>query len=237
MASRQDFWEFFDDFDGGAITIATTATNPSPWKITDTSSAGTPTYVRGVDDGTTGGGAYGAAAVTLEATSEVQNLCLSFGDVLQMDLQDRLVFECRIKTNGATMTSGSSLAFGLTGDRNDAIDSIAQAALFRVIGADSTTAVVVESDDGTTDLDDKATGQTLINVYKTFKIDLQDLTKVKFYMTDSTGKLARVAAGTTFDMSAYSGSVQPFFQIQKTASANTNGFVLDYVRITGRRVN
>ena len=237
MAGRQDFWEFFDDFEGGAITQVSTAELPSPWKITDTSSAGTPTYVRGVDDGTTGGGAFGVFAATLEATSEVQNVCLSWGDVLQIDVQDRVVFECRIKTNGATMTSGSSLAFGLTGDRNDTIDTIAQAALFRVIGADSTTLVVCESDDGTTDKDDIATGLTLINAYKYFKIDMQDLTNVKFFMTDGNSKLVRVASGTTFDMSAYAGSLQPFFQIQKTATANTNGYVLDYCRITGRRVN
>jgi hypothetical protein len=135
------------------------------------------------------------------------------------------------------MTSGSSLAFGMTGDRNDAIDSVAQAALFRVIGADSTTAVVVESDDGTNDNDDKATGQTLINAYKYFKIDMQNLANVKFYMTDGNSKLVRVATTVTFDMSNYAGSLQPFFQIQKTATTNTNGFVLDYVRITGRRVN
>jgi hypothetical protein len=73
MASRQDFWEFFDDFAGGAITMLTTAAAHSPWKITDTSAAGTPTYVQGVDDGTTGGGAYGVAAVTLESTNEVPN--------------------------------------------------------------------------------------------------------------------------------------------------------------------
>lgn len=237
MASRQDFWEFFDDFEGGAITQVATAELPSPWKITDTSSAGTPTYVRGVDDGTTGGQPFGVFVATMDSQSEVQNVCLSFGDILQMDIDDGLVFECRIKTSGATMTSGSSLAFGLTGDRNDTIDTIAQAALFRVIGADSTTLVVTETDDGTLDLDDKATGLTLINAWKYFKIDMQDKNNVKFYMTDGNSKLVRVSRTTTFDMGEYAGALQPFFQIQKSSSANTNGFSLDYVRITGRRIN
>lgn len=234
MASNQDFVLFFDDFEGSGATFATSADPATPWLVADTSSAGTPTYTRGNDLGTSGG-AYGEAAVTMDSQSEVQNVCLYWGDKLQFDIAAGLKFECRIKTNGATMTSGSSLAFGLTGDRNDAIDSIAYAALFRVIGADSTTAVVCESDDGTTDLDDKATGQTLINAYKTFKIDMQDKSNVKFYMTDSNSKLIRVAPTVTFDVDQYAGGLQPFFQLQKTASANTNGFVLDYVKISGSR--
>jgi hypothetical protein len=234
MASNQDFILFFDDFIGSGATFPTSADPATPWLVTDTSSAGTPTYTNGNDLGTSGG-ACGEAAVTMDSQSEVQNVCLSFGDKLQFDIAAGLKFECRIKTNATTMTSGSSLAFGLTGDRNDAIDSVANHMLFRVIGADSTTLVVCESDDGTTDTDDKATGQTLINAYKTFKIDAQDKSNVKFYMTDSNSKLIRVAPTVTFDIDQYAGGLQPFFQIQKTSSANTNGFVLDYVKISGSR--
>jgi hypothetical protein len=234
MASNQDFILFFDDFIGSGASFPASADPATPWLITDTSSAGTPTYTNGNDLGTSGG-ACGEAAVTMDSQSEVQNVCLSFGDKLQFDVAAGLKFECRIKTNGATMTSGSSLAFGLTGDRNDTIDTIAAALLFRVIGADSTTLAVVESDDGVTDLDDKATAQTLINAYKTFKIDAQDRSNVKFYMTDSNSKLIQVARNVTFDFDQYAGGLQPFFQIQKTSSANTNGFVLDYVKISGSR--
>ena len=105
--------------------------------------------------------------------------------------------------------------------------------LFRIIGSNS---VVVETDDGTTDLDDKATGQTLANVYKYFKIDATTLSNVKFYMTNSNSRLVRVAAGTTFDMSAYSGALQPFFQLQKASDSNGDTIEIDYVKVTGRRV-
>lgn len=232
MAGKQDFWEFFDDFIYSNATFGTSASATTPWGVTDTSSAGTPTYVSGVDHGTTGGAA-GVAKVDFDNTSEIQNVCLSFLDKLTFDINDRLIFECRLKMNQATLDTATSFAFGLTGDRNDAIDSVAQAMLFRIIGSDS---VVCESDDGTTDKDDVATGQTLVNAYKVFRIDAQNLSDVKFFMDDGNGNLKRVASGTTFDMSAYSGALQPFFQLQKTADTNTDGYTLDYVRVTGRRL-
>lgn len=232
MAGKADFWEFFDDFEGGGTTVPATAEFRSPWGITDTSAAGTPTYVFGVDGGSTAD-AFGIAKLGLESTSEAQNVCLSFDDVLQMAITDRLLFEARVKFV-ATADTATSLAFGLTGDRNDAIDSIAQHMLFRCIGDNN---LVCESDDGTTDLDDKTTGQTLVASWKRFQIDAQDLTNVKFYCGDSGGRLIRVATSVTFDVSAYSGMLQPFFQLQKTADTNTDSVQIDYVYIRGRRIN
>ena len=227
MAGMQDFWCFEDDFFGGG-TLATSGQG-DPWVIADTSASGTPTYVY-VD-----GSSSGEVALDLAATSEVENVCLSFGDKLAMDIDKIQGAEFRIKMNQAALDATSQVAFGLTGDRNDTIDSIAQAAIFRVVGADSTTAVVVESDDGTNNNDAVATGQTLINAYKTFKIDFsQGTSDVRFMMDDANG-LRRVATGTTFDMSNYTGSLQPFVQIQKTADTNTDGLTIDYIKVWGKR--
>jgi hypothetical protein len=224
MAGVKNFWEFFDDFHGVGTFVA--AAGLDQWLITDTSSAGTPTYTR-LDHGTSAG-ASGVARLLLESTSEVQNVCLSFGDKLCFPITDRLIFETRIKTV-ATLDSATSIAWGLTGDRNDAIDSVAQAMIFRVIGNNT---LVCESDDGTTDKDDVATGLTLADTYKVFRVDAQDVTNVKFSVNGT-----RVAKTTTFDMSAYSGCLQPFFQIQKTADTNTDNLDIDYVYVSGRRIN
>ncbi len=235
MASRQDFWEFFDDFDGNGSSISTSALYGSKWSVADTSSAGTPLYKMGVDSGT-GNEAFGVATLEFDSQVEAQNLCLYWTDILQCDINDRLIFETRLKMGQASMDSASMFAFGLCGDRNDTNDSIAYQMSFRLTAA-STTAVVVESDDGVTDKDDVATGLTLINAYKYFKIDASDVTNVKYYMTDGNSKLVRVAAGTTFDMSGYTGCLQPFFQLQKTSDSNVDKVLIDYCRITGRRVN
>ncbi|HSG70825.1 MAG TPA: hypothetical protein VLA12_10445, partial [Planctomycetaceae bacterium] len=142
-------------------------------------------------------------------------------------------FEWRVKQSQASIDTATSIAFGLAGDRNDAIDSIAQNCLFRLIGSSS---VVVETDDGTTDNDDVATGQTLVDSYKTFKVDFSaGKSNIKFYMSDGNGAMKRVASGTTFSMAAYTASLQPIVQIQKTSDSNADGVTLDYFHAWGIR--
>lgn len=234
MAGRQDFWEFFDDFFGTGASISASALYGSPWTVADVSSAGTPTYVIGVDGGAASG-APGIAKLDLVANDEAESIILSFAGIEQFDVNDGLIYECRLKMNQAAVGAVTDFSFGLGAGQNVTWDSTTIMAAFRVVGADSTTAVVVETDDGTTDKNDIATGQTLINAYKTFKIDMTDLTNVKFFMTNANGRLVRVAAGTTFDMSAYSSCLQPIFQLQKASGTDTSGVSIDYVRVTGRR--
>lgn len=218
MAGIQDTIEYADDFIGTSATFPTSADPATPWLVADTSSAGAPTYVRNAS----------AAVLTLASTSEVENLCLYHGDALSFDIDDLQRVEMRVKVSG--MTSGSSLCFGMASARNDTQDSVAANAWFKMVGADSTTAVVVETDDGTTDLDDKATGQTLSTTYKKFVIDFANKKDVKFYING-----IRVAAATTFDMSAYTSGLQPLIQLQKTSSTNTDAVTIDYVKVIAKR--
>jgi len=222
MAGIQDFVEFCEDFLGPMTLTASPAGNDM-WDIADTSSAGTPTY--------TVGGINGEATLAFDSQSEVQNVCLFQSDVLNYDIDNLIDIELRVKMGQAAIDATSMVAFGLSSARNDAIDTIGEQALFRVIGADSTTNVVVESDDGTNNNDDVATGTTLINAYKKFVISFAAGTDdVRFYIDG-----ARVAASTTFDMSNYAAGLQPFVQIQKTADTNTDSVVIDYIKIRSRR--
>lgn len=224
--SERNFWEFCDDFFGARTYSATAGSNVGHgYLIDDTSAAGTPTYAP-VD-----GSEAGEIAVDMASTAEAENICLHQADVLQFDIDKIVEFGCRVKMNQAALDATSQFAIGLTGDRADAIDSIAQAALFRVVGADSTTAIVVETDDGTNDNNDVATGQTLINSYKWLVISFAlGKSDVRFFVDGQP-----VALTTTFDMSNYSGSLQLFAQIQKTSDANTDGFTLDAWYVRGRR--
>jgi hypothetical protein len=213
---------YFDDFLGhGALP---SSQSDSDWLVDDTSASGTPVYSKG--------GIGGEATLQLAATAEVENVCLHHGDDLNFDIDNIKKVYFRVKMAQAAMDAASQVAFGVCSARNDAIDSIAAAACFRVIGADDTTAVVVETDDGSNDNDDVATGQTLSNSYKEFVIDFSGgKSDVKFYMDNGDGNLSRVAASTTFNMSGYSAGLQPFIQIQKTSDTNSDGVVIDYVRI------
>ena len=217
MAGIQDFQEFCDDFNGTVATLPASADPATPWLVDDTSSSGTPTYTTGTSE----------AVLTLASTTEVENVCLHFGDSLDFDIDLLQRVEMRVKTV-ATLDSATSVAFGMASARNDAIDSIASHASFRLIGSNS---VVVESDDSVTDKDDIATGTSLVATYKRFVIDFTGgKSDVKFYIDG-----ARVAASTTFDMSGYSAGLQPYVQIQKTSDANTDSVTVDYVYIVSKR--
>ena len=221
MAGIQDFAEFVDDFWG--TDAYTTAGQGSPWAIADTSAAGSPTYANVTPSAT------GEVALTMAATSEVENVCLSFGDTLPFDIDNLQSFEARVKVSGCT--TGTTISWGLASARNDTPGSIAHRALFRMTGATSTTAVTVETDDNTTDSGLIATGQTLATTYKKFYIDFTGgKTNVKFYIDG-----VRVAPATTFSMSGTTGSLQPFFQIQKAANTNVDSITIDYVRVELKR--
>ncbi len=221
MAGLQDFAIFEDDF-WGADTYST-AGQGTPWAIADTSAAGSPTYASVTPSAT------GEIAMTLASTSEVENVCLSFGDTLCFDIDNVVSFEARVKVSGCT--SGTTIGFGLCSARNDTIGSISARANFRMTGATSTTAVTVETDDNVVDSGLISTGATLATVYKKFYIDFSGgKSNVKFFIDG-----ARVAASTTFSMANYTASLQPFFQIQKAANTNVDAITIDYVRVELKR--
>ena len=220
MAGLKNFEDYVDDFVGASVTLPASANIGTPWIVADTSASGSPTYVR----------AGSVAVLTLAATSEVENLCLHHGDSLAFDIDDIQRVEMRVKL-GAAFTSGSELVFGVGSARNDTTDSVAANAWFKMVGANSTTAVYVETDDGTRDNDDVATGQTLGTTYKEFVIDFAGgKSNVRFFING-----AQVATSTTFDMSGYSSGLQPIIQLQKAANTNVDAVSIDYVFIRAKR--
>lgn len=208
----------------GALAIPTTA-DGGPFVKADTSAGGSPTV-----SGLAGGG----VGLALDSTNEAQNLCIFMNDVLPFDIDDIISCEIIAKTV-ASLDSATQLAFGLISARNDAIDSITEAAVFRCIGTND---VVVESDDGTNNNDDVATGLTLGATWKRFAINFAERnttmeppsvslgrkSNIGFYGANDHGSSRRVASGTRFDMSNYSGGLQLFAQLQKTADTNTTAW-------------
>lgn len=219
MAGLQDFAPYFDDFIGTSATFPTSADPATPWLVADTSAAGTPTYVRNA----------GNAVLTLVSTNEIENVCLYHGDALSFDIDDILSFECRLRVTGCT--SGTSISWGLASARNDDPTAMTALALFRMVGATSTTAVTVETDDNVLDIAPVTSGQTQSTTFKRYLIDFAGgKSNVKFFIDGN-----RVASSTTFNMSNYSAGLQPFFQIQKTATTNVDAVTIDYVAIDWKR--
>jgi len=208
-----------DDFMGGATIAATVG--EGAWKITDTSATGTPTYTK---DAAAHGGVF---TMAFDSATEVQNVCLDYGDKLQLDIDSLMWIRFKVKTV-AVLDSATTLTFGLQSNRNDNTDSTTNNAQFKLVGSN---AVVVETDDGTTDNDDKATGQTLVATYKLFEINFaKGKSDVRFYIDREP-----VATGTPFTMAATTGQLQPFVQLQKTSDNNTDSVSIDYVEYLARR--
>ena len=207
MISRgvEEFCEMFN-----RAQAFTTTPGQNGWTIADTSSSGTPTYLCVTEDG-------GAAKLTLAATSDAGNVCLYPNHVLPYDLRklQRVDFIAQV----AGIDAATVCVFGVGSARADDEDTVAINAWFKLEGATSTSALVVESDDATNDNDDVATGTTLASVYKKCSIDFsQGLSDVRFFVDGE-----RVAASTTFDMSDASAgaNVQLMAQLSKASGTGT----------------
>lgn len=217
MISRgtREYEDFFD-----RAQAFTTTPGQNGWTAADTSSAGTPTYLCVTEDG-------GAAKLTLAATSEAEIVTLYHNDVLAFDV--RKIKSMEFIAQVAGIDSVTTLTMGLGSARNDTDDSVATNACFRMQGSTSLTAVVAETDDATTDNDDKATGATLAAVYKKFVISFENgINDVRFFIDGE-----RVAQATTFDMSALTAglNVQPIFQLQKASGTGVPSVTIAMVKI------
>lgn len=207
-----------DRFDR-AQTFTTTPTGEFGWTITDTSSAGAPTYLCLTANG-------GAAAFTLAADSEAEIVTLSQGDVLPFDLAQlqRVSFTVKV----AAIDAVTTLVFGVASARNDTSDTVAINAWFRMQGSASTTALLVETDDGTTDNDDNATGTTLAAVYKKCTIDFTNgLSDIRFFVDGApVGNETFSLAGITADQ-----NVQLYMQLQKASGTGVPSITISNVEV------
>lgn len=212
--------EFVDNFDRAQALSDTPGFNG--WTVTDTSSAGTPTYLC-----TSGVG----MKLTLANNSEAEIVDMHHNDVLQFDVDQIKVADFWVKVAG--IDSVTTLVFGLAGARNNTPDTVAQNCWFRIEGGTSTSNVVCETDDGTTDYDDKATGVTLSSTFKIFRIDMTNQkSDIRFFAGDSLGNLQRVAASTTFTLAAYTGQLQPYIQVQKASGTGVPSISIRRIRIS-----
>jgi hypothetical protein len=200
--------------------VFSTTPGENGWTIADTSSSGTPTYLCVTEDG-------GAAKLTLAATSEAENVCLFQNDVLPFDLRQLLRVDFIAQVAGVDSTT--VINFGVGSARADDEDTVATSAWFKIEGATSTSALVVETDDGTTDNNDVATGQTLASSYKKCSIDFsRGINDIRFFIDGE-----QVAASTTFSMAAATAgqNVQLMAQVSKASGTGVPSITIARVEV------
>jgi len=207
---------FEEDFLGKAFNVT------HWWTAIDVSSAGLTTPVLLTD------GANGLISLPLDVTSEAQESGLTWGDHRPLVLNRGLVFECRLALI-TLPTLLSEAVWGLAGDKNAVADTVAEGIWFK---ADGDGVIVAESDDATTNNDDKATGITVVaGAYHIYRIDCTVPTDIKFYVDG-----ARVAEATTFSANAVPTlALQPYFHNAKASGAGLGDVGVDYVRVWQNR--
>lgn len=208
-------------FYGKKVPAATASVVDGPWCLTDTSSAGAPVAaVVGSE-----------LSLLLASTDEAENLCVDWGNILSMDIDDLLMAEFWFRLTG--MTATNIAVVGLSSNRADDTDAHTAHALFKVVGTGN---ILVETDDGVTNVDDIDTGIAPSATFATSKKCVIDFgsgiysaappassaggkANVLFSVENSQGLLVPVARTQRFDMSGYSAGLQPVFQIDKTGAA------------------
>jgi len=205
---------FYDDFLGDSIDAL--------WTSIDVSSAGDSTPLLAADVGN------GVCRLPLDVTSEAQETGLTWGDQRPFVLNQGLVFECRLALQ-TLPTLLSEAVWGLAGDKNAVADTVAEGIWFK---ADGDGVIVAETDDATTNNDDKSTGVTVTaGLYKVYRIDCTVTTDIKFYING-----VRVATGTTFDASGVPTlALQPYIHSAKASGAGLGVVDVDYIRIWQNR--
>lgn len=207
-------WE--DYFDRGQ-TLSTTP-GQNGWTIKDTSSAGAPTYV--IQNGR-------GAVLTMAADSEAEILTLYQNNILPFTLADLQWYEFVAKVSG--IDAATTLVMGLASAQHDTSDTVTTNAWFRMEGSASTSLVVVETDDNTTNTDDVATGVTLSSTYKKFRIDFaHGYTSPRFFIDGV--QVATTSTALTLAGAASTVAVQPYFQLQKASGTGVGALTVGCVR-------
>lgn len=236
---RSMYCEVFEDFIGDRLIAETGSkdVDAGPWTYKDVSSSGSPTaaIVANADNG--------QWAFTFASTTEAEELVLYWDDELNIDSDQEPVFIIRFKTAcavGGAFDSNTHFVAGLASAYNTTTDTIAQNAWIRLEGANNN--ILLESDDNTTNTDDQDSGVDYVDdTFYEFMVSMSALhgasaTDVRFFYRSTLGGdwTALTVAGVTFKVAADT-ALQPFMKLMKASDANTDGVVIDYVRVYWKR--
>ena len=211
-----------------------------PWVVTEAgSTSATGDFVDEPD---------GVLRLLHSTDNAAEAMLLSLGGTNAISPTKEVVFEARVKVKLHTdsvfdsdsvyeVIVGMATAGSAVSTSAGAFDGFADSVGFRLGGgAQSTNSIFLESDDGTTDNDDKDSGIDFTSgKYHIYKIDMTDLKNVLFFVD---GVLAN--NGNTFDMSAISKSdyLEPFILFARTSNSGTeraHRLDIDYVNCTWKR--
>lgn len=202
--------QFYEEFLGSTLDVV------YRWETVETAQNTAPQLVTSAVNG--------VAQITLNADADTEKGVIYMHDSLQFSLDKGLIWQARVSVP-VVPTGGSEIVMGLA-SADGAFDAVTTSCWFKLAGSG---ALLVETDDDVTNVDDQDTGIVLATgTWAILRIDATRLDDVKFYIDG-----ARVLTGTTFDMSDAldaNGQVQPYFGAAQTA-ATVGTLYIDSVRI------
>lgn len=181
--------------------------------------------------------AYGEALFQLGSTNEVNTAGFYLGDQLNIPAFTSATasssatgsgpwMECRVKVSG--VAAATRMVFGFCSAYNATWDSTTQNFWFRLEG--NSLALLYETDDDTTNVDDQTVGITLTaDTYYLLRVDLSEPGRAKFSVDDRVYKTVSAGALTSAML------LQPICAIQKDSGTGTQSITVDRVRWGGSR--
>lgn len=168
--------------------------------------------------------------MALASTGGSDRAYATFNDKLPFDIDDLISVEYLLKI--PSWNAASYGVFGVGSAYNADPDVVAASAWFKIVGGTNGRNLVIETDDGTTDRNDIATGievplSTWMRLRMDFKSGIQSISppaqskggkaSVQFACTDAKGFMRHVRPNVHMDMSAYSGALQLYMGIAGNA--------------------
>lgn len=174
-------------------------------------------------------GAGGQVACTLTATSEKQDAALYFGDQLNFDVTKGLIFEARVKLTVLPSAAGVQAVWGLSSAWIDGPDNASD---YLEFGATANGAVLMRSQDGTTQASIASGTTVLATDFHIYRIDATDVADIKYFIDG-----ARVSGNAAIGFAATGASavLQPYFSAYKPSGTGVGTLALDYVKVFASR--
>lgn len=233
LSLRRSRCRVFEDF-LGALDLAASAGTPGvatgPWRIKDTSTSGAPLYRQKADS-------QGGVLELLHTNdSEVQVVTLYWGDEQCIGYNKSPVMISRVKVP-ATPSAANFLVWGLGSAQADTEDSVTINAWMRLEAA--SLAVKLETDDGTTDSDDKTGFTAVADTWYETMVAVGPTGIVTFFYRNAATPSSLgpwiALAPQTFTIAAGTTNLQPYVQLRKSSGTTTDTFLMDYIDVSWER--
>lgn len=221
---HNDYLNFFDDFLGD-YPANTTAMTANGWSKVETNGSGV----------TSSDQANGVLTFAFDAVAEAATAVLYMINN-PFDIDDAPIVDFRLAIYDIGDDAALDINFGIANDTHatDA-DVITESAFFHLDG--TSLALVLESDDGTEEQGDVATGVTLVDdTFYDFRVDMTDKTSVTFWYKAVTAVAwTQLAAATTFNMENATSTLTPMVHVEKTSNDTLADVRLDFISFTATR--